>query len=614
MADFGARIKLDINASGLDSKIQKAVSSATIPKIKIDIDKDYIQKQFNSVFADLKANKNVFEGMKLVSASEFSAITAQIKALQTAGNAETSQVISNEVKKQTAKKQTQSIARTAADEEAKAAKQAITTLGQRLNLEKQISSFIEKNPHIKNTIEYEKLNNYLSRLRNEASLTSAEIKEMSNEVKKSQMSLQAMGKTGDTGFDRLKKGWEKFGGWSLVTQSLSLAIRKVKEMVTNVRELDTAMTELRKVTDETDAAYEKFLNQASSTAKSIGATVSDTVNSTADFARLGYSLDEAAELAKAALIYKNVGDGIEDISEASESIISTMKAFNIEAEHSMNIVDMFNEVGNNFAISSEGVGTALEKSASALAGAGNTIEESIGLITAMNAVVQNPEVVGTAVKTLTMYLRAAKAQAEEAGESTEDMANSVSELQYDILALTNGKVDILLDANNFKSTYQIIKEIAAVWKDMAEIDQAALLKLIAGKRNANSVQALITNFSDAEKAVLTAADSDGSATSENEKYLDSIEGKISQLKATWETFSNTILSSTAIKNLIEGLTTLLNILDKITDLTDGKLTGGLTTLSSVVAGIASLNGVGELIKQFRYSITLENEYAHKIFN
>lgn len=213
-----------------------------------------------------------------------------------------------------------------------------------------------------------------------------------------------------------------------------------------------------------------------------------------------------------------------------------------------------------------------------------------------------------------MYLRAAKVEAEEAGEDTEGMANSVSELRDSILALTNNKIDIMIDEKNFKSTYQIIKEIATVWEDMAEIDQAALLKLIAGKRNANSVQALITNFSDAEKAMLTASDSDGSATTENEKYLDSIEGKISQLKATWETFSNTVLSSSAIKSLIDGSTDILNILDKITDLTDGKLTGGLTTIATTLSAIASLKGVGELIKQFRNLITLKYEYAHKILN
>lgn len=79
----------------------------------------------------------------------------------------------------------------------------------------------------------------------------------------------------------------------------------------------------------------------------MGATVADTITATADFARLGFDIDEASGLADAALVYKNVGDGIEDISEASQSIISTMKAFGVEASDAMSIVDKFNEVGKH---------------------------------------------------------------------------------------------------------------------------------------------------------------------------------------------------------------------------------------------------------------------------
>lgn len=86
--------------------------------------------------------------------------------------------------------------------------------------------------------------------------------------------------------------------------------------------------------------------------------------------------------------------GIDSVSQASESIISTMKAFGIEAEDAMGIVDRFNEVGNNFAISSTGIGEAMQRSASALYEAGNTIDESIALITGANSVIQNPEQVG----------------------------------------------------------------------------------------------------------------------------------------------------------------------------------------------------------------------------
>lgn len=149
-----------------------------------------------------------------------------------------------------------------------------------------------------------------------------------------------------------------------------------------VVDLDTAMTELKKVTDETDESYDRFLSDAAQKAVDIGTSYSDYVTATANFARLGYSMADASDLAEVATIYSVVGDEISDVNEATSSIISTMKAFGIEASDAMTIVDKFNKIGNEFAISSGGVGDALQRSASAMAAANNTIDESIALIVA----------------------------------------------------------------------------------------------------------------------------------------------------------------------------------------------------------------------------------------
>ena len=166
-----------------------------------------------------------------------------------------------------------------------------------------------------------------------------------------------------------------------------------------VKEIDLAMTELKKVTDETDASYKQFLEDAASTSSVIGSTISDFTEASANFARLGYSIEEAASMAETAIVYKNVADGLDTVEESTESIISTMKAFGIETNDTMSIIDKYNEVGNNFAITSAGIGEALQRSASALYEAGNTIDESIALVTAANSVIQNPDQVGTALKT-----------------------------------------------------------------------------------------------------------------------------------------------------------------------------------------------------------------------
>ena len=149
--------------------------------------------------------------------------------------------------------------------------------------------------------------------------------------------------------DKVKGLAGKFVSWLGISQTIMKFINIMKKMVKEVIEIDTAMTELKKVTDETDETYDRFLSNTTARAKKLGATISDIVTATADFARLGYSLDDASTLADTAILYKNIGDGIKDINEASESIISTMQAFGIDASNAISIVDKFNEVGKNCA-------------------------------------------------------------------------------------------------------------------------------------------------------------------------------------------------------------------------------------------------------------------------
>lgn len=228
--------------------------------------------------------------------------------------------------------------------------------------------------------------------------TQADLINARKELDRLSNSWKENGLLAETWGEKVGKAFSKFGGWAIVASISTQVVRSFRQMIAETIKLDTALTELKKVTDETSDSYEKFMKRAAETAKSIGGTYADVVTATADFARLGYSIGQAEELAKAAIVYKNVGDGISNVSEASSSIISTMKAFSIEASNAMTIVNKFNEVGNNFAISSQGVGEALLRSASSLAAAGNTLDESIGIIVAMNNVVNKCHLMTISVK------------------------------------------------------------------------------------------------------------------------------------------------------------------------------------------------------------------------
>lgn len=167
----------------------------------------------------------------------------------------------------------------------------------------------------------------------------------SKEFAELKKAVQDAGLETDTLAMKFKKLFETNIKSQFASQVINMVQQGLRQIYQNVVNIDSAMTELKKVTDETDNTYDTFLDDAGTRAKNLGASISDIVTASADFARLGYSLEDSKELADAAVLYQHVGDGISSINDASESIISTMKAFGVEAKDVTSIVDKFNEVG-----------------------------------------------------------------------------------------------------------------------------------------------------------------------------------------------------------------------------------------------------------------------------
>lgn len=487
-----------------------------------------------------------------------------------------------------AERQAGEMAKKAAASQKSASESSLAATKKQAELHAQMARYMQINSKLASTGLGGNIKSMMAELDSGMKLAPERLKELESQFSKIKAQAIQAGQTGKSLMTKIGNAYQKFGGWSLVTKSMYAAGRVIRNMYQEVTNLDTAMTELKKVTNETSDTYAKFYSASAGEAKSLGATVTDKISATADFARLGYSLNESSQLANAALVYKNVGDGISDVGTASQSIISTMKAFNIQAEDSMLIVDKFNEVGNNFAISSSDIGEALLRSASALETANNSLDESIALITAANSSVQDAEKVGTAMKSLSMYLRASKTEAEEAGESTDGMAESVSKLRNELLSLTDGQLDIQLDKDTYKSTYQVMSELSQLWDKLTDINKANILEKIGGKRNSNVLASLLENFKVAEDVMNKVGNASGSALAENEKYLDSIEGRTAQFKSTFQELSSTVLDSSAIKSLISGATSLLEVVNKIVS-----SVGSIPLiLTSIAGGLSAIKNVG----------------------
>lgn len=172
--------------------------------------------------------------------------------------------------------------------------------------------------------------------------------------------------------------------YSFIGQAASMfsfydLINGLKQVASTVRELDTAYTEMRKVSDESAQSLKNFQKESFSIADSVGTTALAMQDATATWMRLGESLDQAKESAKDATILLNVSE-FENIDAATDSLVAMSQAY--KELDKMEIIDVLDKIGNEYSISTDQLSTALKDSAAVLKTQGNDLAESVALITA----------------------------------------------------------------------------------------------------------------------------------------------------------------------------------------------------------------------------------------
>jgi len=422
----------------------------------------------------------------------------------------------------------------------------------------------------------------------------------------------------------LVQSWKNVARYAMTFMSFYRVISIIRKGINYIKELDTALTEMRKVSDETVSSLKQFQETSFDIASAIGTTASQIQNSVADFMRLGESIEEATKSAQAANILLNVSE-FESIDEATKSLTAMAAAYDELTD--MEIVDKLNEVGNNFAISTDGLATALQKSASALNTAGNNMNESIALVTAGNQVVQDPDSVGAGIRTIALRItgtKEAKEELEDLGEDTEDfVVQTASKMQDKIKTFTkvasnNYKgFDILDDNGNYKSTYEILLGIAEIYEEIVETDKKfgsnmanGLLETLAGKNRSNIAASILQSPDILKEAYVSSSEeSANSAQDELNKYLDSIAGKISQFTNEVQEFWYNLISSETVKMFVDAGTKIVDILGDIVD-----VLGEVGTIAAIFGAAFGIHKVKNFGGGRAKKFALKNKYATESFN
>lgn len=413
-----------------------------------------------------------------------------------------------------------------------------------------------------------------------ANLSTKEVDELRNRFNKLKLEVRSAGKMGKSFSDSIKEGIGSFSSWLPATGLVMSGVNTIKKLYKAVYDIDTAMTNLYKVTDETDTKYNKFLNSASDNALELGRSVSSLVEQTANWAKLGFNIDEAESLAKISSIYSNVGE-VSDATAVSD-LVTAMKSFNIEASDAITIVDKLNTLGNKYATSAADLGQGLSRSASAMVTAGTNIDKTLAMLTGGAEITQSADEFGNMLKVASMRIRGMKGELESLGEEVDDSITSISKVQTQILNLTQGKVNIF-DANGeFRDYYDIMEDIAKIYNDLSSTSKASLLEILFGKQRGNQGAALLQAFQSGQiqKAYADIQNSAGSAMQEQERWMESLEAKTSQFEVAFQLLYNTVLDSDIPKFFVDlgtkGISALDALIDKFGVLgTAGVIGGGI---------------------------------------
>lgn len=469
----------------------------------------------------------------------------------------------------------------------------------RINLIDSISEYQSKNTRL--TADFQKkLDDLKASIRSLGA--DADVSQLASEFGNLKVKIHEAGLEGRSFADVMKeKIWSQFSGQLANLFSFQQMFQYMREGIDVVHDLDNAYVEMLKVSNDALSSLRQYKLESFSRADEVGTTGEKLMNSTADWMRIGESLEKAAASAKTTNKLLNVSE-FTDVNEATEAMVSMSQAYDTLSKD--DIVDKLNNVGNNFSISTQGLAEGLQRSASALKTAGNDMDSAIALMTAGNAVVQDPTSVGAGLRTIALRLTGTKEGAQslqDSGEDIDGMITTVSKLRDTIKSATavasNGfkGFDIFDKNGNYKSTYENLLGISQVYKEIVETDAKTgsnnknlLLETIAGKNRANIAASILENPSLLEKAYKSSKyDSKDSAQQELDRYLDSIDGRLTKLQNHADKFWNAFLNTGSVKN---GISLIDGFVNRVTTLVSKF--GALPTILGSMGAALTLQDVG----------------------
>lgn len=355
---------------------------------------------------------------------------------------------------------------------------------------------------------------------------------------------------------------EYFFGFNNSVQLLKNAVR---DAIDTVKDLDEAMTETAVVTDFSVGDMWKQLPKYTDEANKLGATVKGAYETLTLFYQQGLNQNQAWDLGIETMKMARIA-GL-DYANATDLMTSALRGFNMELNHasSQRVNDVYSELAAITASDVEELGIAMSKTASLAHSANMEFETTAALLAqGVEATRESPETIGTSLKTVIARFTEVKelfTKDQLMGTDSEGQVININKIDT---ALQTVGIDLKKFLLGEEGLDDVLLQLSSRWNTLDLATQRYIATQAAGSRQQSRFLAMISNYSRTQELVEAAYNSTGASQKQFEKTLDSLEAKINKLTNAWDTFTMGLANNAVIKAVVDTLTTILTIINKIT--------------------------------------------------
>ena len=435
------------------------------------------------------------------------------------------------------------------------------------SLHNQVNEFMSKNGKaVKYSGEFMRIFNETAQ---GAKLTREEIAKLNQEFNNAVVQARNAGKLGKTFFQTLREGMSLFSYWTSSTFLVMKAIQSVKGGLGTVKALDTALVDLKKTTTMTNNELEDFYYSSNKVAKRMGVTTEEILKQAAAWSRLGYSsAEQATKMAQLSSQFASISPGM-STDEAQEGLVSIIKAWGLDVDEvEREVMDNINHLGNRFAESNIDLVNGMKRSAAALAATGTTYQDAFALFTGAQEVVQNAEVTGRALRSISMRMHG---YSENSEDGLMEVDEELKNITGDLIDLTKTAehsqgVSIFKEGSSteFKSLVEYFGEINKIWDEMSQVQQNSFLDKAFGKNQAQAGAAIVQNYEAIAEAIKVMEDAAGSSDREMSIIMDSLDYKLNRLSETGTSVAQNLFKRDDMATVVDGLTSVMSVIDSLT--------------------------------------------------